>query len=951
MNTTKAVNEYYEEAFISAGLGIWIGNFTKRTYSLSNYEIVGLDTGILSFDDFLNMVREDYRELVASDALSFLTTGIYERAYPVITPKGEKWIQAKAFKKSTNEDGDTLIIGQFRLMENSKEIREEEVKSSFLNVIHKQNNIASTFISFLKESNVENNVQVVLKEILSYYNANRCYIVEYDFRRGVHNCIYEVESSGVDLLKDKYSDIPTDPLSWWNRKIFLGTPIIIHDTDELSDSALYEKNLLTTYDVKSVMAIPLPSKDGIWGYLGLDITDKKRKWSNMDYQWLSATANMLSVCLELHRYENKTRQALSVQRSRDLLLMNVFSNSPIGIELFDDNGLLVTINKTSAEIYGVVNKNDVIGLHLFEDPILPDNVKEKLHNHEEVTFKTEYDISKVSRFYSSSLTHTKELIIRISPINDETGKFAYYLMVTFDNSELSNMASKMRDFESIFSVVSNYVKIGYYKLNINKRESYATKQWLLNWGEEENTSVDDVLGHYSKVNKEDRTKLLEFIDRIKKGNRDIVFNDDIRVENGNGGWNWIHVTTLFSNHDEGDKELISVTTDITKEKESEMMLIEAKNKAETMDRLKSAFLANMSHEIRTPLNAIIGFSGLLTSPEFVCAEEDEKKYYGSIIKENSDLLLQLISDILDLSKIEAGTLDFFYDKVDINSLCKDLYNVQKTKTKENVLLKIDLPEEKCVMRSDKNRLMQVLINFLTNAIKFTSHGTITLGYKIIGNEIEFYVQDTGMGISESNAKLVFDSFVKLNNSIKGTGLGLAICKSIIEQMDGTIGVSTNLGEGSRFWFRLPYSSESLDAGIAETPASDSPDYPDTPTRSKKAIILVGEDNEGSYILVSTALKKKYDILWAQNGAIAVGMYKEKKPDLIIMDTRMPEMDGLEATRAIRAIDKNIPIISLTAYAFSSDREEAIKAGCNEFLTKPVSPIVLKETINKLLKQR
>lgn len=245
---------------------------------------------------------------------------------------------------------------------------------------------------------------------------------------------------------------------------------------------------------------------------------------------------------------------------------------------------------------------------------------------------------------------------------------------------------------------------------------------------------------------------------------------------------------------------MGVNYDITAFKESEIALTAARDKAQTMDKLKSAFLANMSHEIRTPLNAIIGFSDLLAEAE----DEEERRHFAEIVHENNELLLQLINDILDLSKMEAGIVEFTYSNVNVNNLCSDIVQVMRLKTKNRVDVLFDKHEPVCRIRTDKIRLTQVISNFFTNAIKFTSEGSITLGYEWMDDEhIRFMVKDTGVGISQENCAKVFDRFVKLNSFVQGTGLGLSICSSIIEQMDGEIGVTSDLGKGSCFWFTIP----------------------------------------------------------------------------------------------------------------------------------------------------
>ena len=379
---------------------------------------------------------------------------------------------------------------------------------------------------------------------------------------------------------------------------------------------------------------------------------------------------------------------------------------------------------------------------------------------------------------------------------------------------------------------------------------------------------------------------------------------------------------------------------LKEQQENNAKLIKAKDKAEAIDHTKSVFLANMSHEIRTPLNAIMGFANILLMDAHELSSE--KAYYLSIIKDNSELLLQLINDILDLSKIEVGKIDFSYSTIDINNLIKRITKTHNLEPQKGVIFRINTPLKVCKIRSDKNRITQVLINLISNAIKFTSKGSITIGYNIVDDEknIEFYVEDTGMGIDENDMQKIFNSFVKLNTYISGTGLGLTICKNIVEQMKGSISVSSVKGEGSRFSFKIPY--EPIYTEMAQP-------YNVGVSNDNDPVILVVEDNESNFILLS-AILKSYSLLWAEDGPSALDMYYQHKPDLILMDIQIPGENGLVVTSKIRETDKKTPIIALTANAFESDKDVAMEAGCNEFLTKPVNFSTLKTLIKKYLNQ-
>nr|WP_278939637.1 ATP-binding protein [Parabacteroides johnsonii] len=381
---------------------------------------------------------------------------------------------------------------------------------------------------------------------------------------------------------------------------------------------------------------------------------------------------------------------------------------------------------------------------------------------------------------------------------------------------------------------------------------------------------------------------------------------------------------------------------IDKQKEDEIELRKAKDKAEESDRLKSAFLANMSHEIRTPLNAIVGFSNLLTIAE----NEEERDEYINIISSNNELLLQLINDILDVAKIEAGTLEFIDSEIDINALLSDIEQSSRLKAPEGVQVSFVEKLPYCIIMSDKNRLAQVITNFINNAIKFTKEGSIRFGYEHKDDKLLFYVKDTGCGIEPEKKDLVFNRFVKLNSFAQGTGLGLAICQMIVKKLGGEIGVESELGTGSTFWFTLPdtvihgINIQSIKTTVHEEAVINN-------TNPKKATLLIAEDNESNYILIR-AILKEYDLLHARNGNEAIRLYREHHPDLILMDLKMPDMDGYEATAEIRKEDSDIPIIAVTAFAFAEDEQRVRQSGFNGYAAKPIKPAELKKIIVQYL---
>ena len=488
-------------------------------------------------------------------------------------------------------------------------------------------------------------------------------------------------------------------------------------------------------------------------------------------------------------------------QNSERILHNIYKNLPVGIELYDKDGQMVDLNKKDMEMFRISNKEDILGVNIFENPILPEEIKQKIKDNENADFTFRYDFSKINKYYQpNSTTGFIDLTTKVTTLYDHNHEPINYLLINVDKTEDTIAYNKIQEFESFFDLVGDYAKVGYAHFDALSRDGYALRSWYRNVGEEEGTPLPEIIGIHSHFHPEDRAVMIDFLDKVIKGESSKL-SRDVRIRRADGNYTWTRVNVLVRNYQLQDNiiEMLCINFDITELKETERMLIGAKEKAEEADRLKSAFLANMSHEIRTPLNAIVGFSSLLEEAE----DAEEKHLYATIIEENNKLLLQLVSDILDLSKIEAGTFDIIPEQVDAQQLCNELLQSMQVRATEQVeiLLAPELPE--LTFTSDKNRLYQVLLNFVTNALKFTSEGSIVIDYRINGNEVRFSVQDTGMGIEPEKQEAIFTRFVKLNNFIAGTGLGLPICQSIVTQLGGKIGVESEPGKGSCFWFTHP----------------------------------------------------------------------------------------------------------------------------------------------------
>lgn len=397
-----------------------------------------------------------------------------------------------------------------------------------------------------------------------------------------------------------------------------------------------------------------------------------------------------------------------------------------------------------------------------------------------------------------------------------------------------------------------------------------------------------------------------------------------------------------------DEKVLLTVRDITRLKKVQEELEAARRVAEVAGEQKTAFLANMSHEIRTPLNAIVGFAGLLSN-----ASESERNSYVEIIKGNTNMLLQLVNDILDMSKIEAGTLEFIYSDTDVNQIMRELEGIFRLRLEEadspvRIVFEPCLPV--CFIHTEKNRVSQVLSNFLSNAFKYTKKGSITLGYKVREDDIYFYVQDTGAGIPAGKVDKVFERFMKLDAKKQGTGLGLSISRTIIKKLGGEIGVFSEYGKGSTFWFTLPVKPfdflplQQRTEDVSETVEFNETEYD---AGAVRRTILIAEDMDDNYLLYKIYLEKHYDLIRATNGEEAVSKYLECNPDIILMDIGMPVVDGYQATDAIRQLSSDIPIVAVTAFAYDEDRRKVMSRGFNGYLSKPLNKDELLKMLHKM----
>ncbi|WP_270490149.1 ATP-binding protein [Bacteroides finegoldii] len=797
--------EKYVQIAQMAKMGWWESDLKNKEYICSDFivDLLGLESNRISFTEFHQRIREDHRLRLKNEYMSLSYLETYEQMFPIRAKDGEIWVYSKINFQKPDEEGYRNMTGLLQYIDRPIDTTNGNIDFfQVSNLLYQQTNISYSLLAFLQCDDVTQVVNKTLGDLLHQFLGDRIYIFEINRKEQRQDCTYEVTAEGISKEQEFLSNIPWDPSTWWNHQIAERRAIILNTLDDMPEEAAEYRQTLEMQDIKSLMVVPLISKEEVWGYMGIDMVRTQRSWSNVDYQCFSSLANIISICIELRKSELQAKEDRLALDNSEKILRNIYKNLPAGVELYDKDGYLVDINDKELEIFGLSDKHEALGVNLFDNPNIPLEVKERLRAKEDVNFSINYDFSKINQYVDSRRNGIINLTTKVTALYDSQNRFINYLFINIDTTETTNAYTKIQEFENLFLLIGDYAKVGFAHFNVLTRDGYAQDTWYRNLGEKEGTPMPQVIGVYTHVVPEDQAVLKNFVREVKEG-KATSLRKEVRVCRENGKYTWTSINVMVRDYrpQDGIIEMLCINYDITPLKETEQKLIIARDKAEELDRLKSAFLANMSHEIRTPLNAIVGFSSLLAETD----SRNERQEYIKIVQENNELLLQLISDILDLSKIEAGTFNFVYTNVDVNETCAEIIKSMSMKVSKGVELIFEEPFPECYIYTDKNRFTQVISNFINNALKFTQQGSITLGYEQVSHQkIKFYVRDTGMGIPEEKQKSIFERFVKLNTFVQGTGLGLSICKSIVSQMGGEIGVDSTEGVGSCFWFTHPY---------------------------------------------------------------------------------------------------------------------------------------------------
>ena len=627
---------------------------------------------------------------------------------------------------------------------------------------------------------------------------------------------------------------------------------------------------------------------------------------------------------------------------------------PLGLGVYDKDGYLKYANDTTLKMFGVTMK-DIYNINIFDDPNITAEDKTLLKQGLNVSFETDYDFDLCENFYETPIKGIRKYFVtKVTIMRDPKGNRQGYLLACEDitvkkaqEREIIESYKKIKATQKELSLALNAGKLSSWNYNIKEGLFCKFDVHI------ENIEKRSLQSIYESIHPDDRNKFMALLEVVAHKQKLPENRIILRVlENNATDYSYSSFTYSAVEDEAGNVVVITfIQRDITEDIIYQQNLITAKNKAEEADKLKSTFLANMSHEIRTPLNAIVGFSELLTETD----DAEEKFEYKQLIETNSEILLKLIGDILDLSKIEVGSIDINRQKLNLCQLCDELYRSFQQRIKNpKVTLKLINPYTKCVANFDKYRFMQIFTNFATNAIKYTPQGEIVMGYECMPGQVRIYVKDSGIGIPEEKKNRIFSRFEKLDTFAQGTGLGLSICKAIADATGGEVGFKSKANIGSEFWYigytdveyveKSEVADEDLNNKSTEHLSANSS------VKIKDLNILIAEDNDSNYLLIKKLLKDN-QLTRAITGVEAIEKIKAQTFDIVFMDMRMPVMNGLEATSLIREFNQITPIIALAANAFDSDRENALAAGCNHFMTKPVKKRELMDLLFRYFKQQ
>ncbi|MFH0841721.1 MAG: PAS domain S-box protein [Bacteroidota bacterium] len=635
-----------------------------------------------------------------------------------------------------------------------------------------------------------------------------------------------------------------------------------------------------------------------------------------------------------------------IDRERKVL-RTIIDNLPVTIYILDNQGRKILSNKADCGFIGALDESEVFGKNDLE--LYPGAVGERGHKDNMDVINSKTAVLNREEDFPDKNGNQKWLLTSKIPLLDQDNQITGLVGIGVDITEQKSLQKKISESETFYRTLINISPFGVVVADLEGKVTFVSKRayQIFNVPEEEDHTGENILNWVAP----------ESFISAKTNFKDVISGSrpphtlEYKAIKNDGSEFWTELSSSlvfdFSGRPAG---LMIVCRDITYRKKIEEDLISAKNKAEENDKLKTAFLHNISHEIRTPLNAIVGFSSLLDEQDF---SKDEQRSYIEIIMKSSDHLLAIINDIIEISNIEAGIVTLIENEFNLNDLIKDLYNqFNLTAEKKNIQLKCfyGIWDETVTIRSDKTKLVQIISNLLSNSLKFTDTGIINFGYKLEEENILFYISDTGKGIPQNKFRKIFDRFYQVEHSenrlYEGTGLGLSISRAYVGLLGGHIWLNSRVGEGTTFYFTIPLNKLKISSVNQETLYTKDQTIP-----VKEKTILVAEDDDNSYRLLCEILQPLGHIIIRSNDGIEAIEIVRSHPeiDLILMDIKMPNMDGLDATRQIKVILPDLPVIALTAYNSESDKVTVSNIGFSDFITKPFSPEVLIDSINRVIK--
>ena len=905
----------------------YANKFAVDFINLPKEQIIGLSIEDLVKDE---QGKEEMRQRVEGFFQS--SQNIHQYELEIKLPSGqERILEIIGSQVNPQDPNSQVLITAYDITDRKRAEIQKQKKLVIENLISR----IST--NFIQTDNINTTINKSFAEFGAVNGASRIYMFKVDEENGVMNNTHEWCNNGVSSEMDNLQNLPINVFPWWMKKMFTNEVINIPKVSEMPSEASLEKEILEKQNISSLLVIPIFIKNSLFGYVGFDNITDSASWDSSDVYLLEMLASILSNALAHNHAEQIIRES-------EEKLKLIIKNSPLGICIVDMEGNITLTNPAFEKMLGYT-KDEMEKLSFF-DITHPDYHTENRSKFQNMTTGNK-DGFEIEKKYIKKDGTIIDVLVHAGVIHDAKGEAKFGLALIEDITEKKKTQQQLLESEAKFRSYVDNAPEGIFIVDETGKHQEVNKaaSKITGYSEEEllNLHIPDLL-QKSELKKGEQ----HFKEVHEKGtaSRELGF---VTKKGEHRYWN-VSAVKL------SETRLMGFAKDITQRKIAEQDLIKAKEKAEESDRLKSAFLSNMSHEIRTPMNGILGFTSLLKEPQL---SGDNKEKYINIIEKSGQRMLNTINDIVDISKIEAGQVEVSKKELSINKILNEQFNffAQEANIKG---LEINyqplIPNSESCIVSDQFKLEGILTNLIKNAIKFTESGIINFGCAIKslkGKDVcEFYVKDTGIGIPANRIDAIFNRFeqadIEDTRVFEGSGLGLAISKSYVEMLGGSIGVSSIEGKGTTFTFHIPFTKPCHIESVSNQSSQQEPEF-----SLNNLSIIVAEDDDVSKLLLTAILENKFgEISYTSTGKETIEKCrKNPDSDIILMDIKMPDMNGFEATRKIREFNKDVIIIAQTAYGLTGDKEKAIEAGCNDYIAKPINKKRLFEMIWNCLNKK